>query len=327
MSGTGLPDRRAAASTPTAPRASAEGAGSGAGRAAWSALGTGVRVLTTDPAALDAAAALVAAQLAELDLAASRFRPDSEVSTLAAGRTTRVSPLLLALLVAALRAARLTGGAVDPTVGGSLAALGYDRDFAAVPADSGAALVVRRVPGWRSVELDPAAGTVRVPAGTVLDLGATAKAYAADRAAAGAAAAAGCGVLVSLGGDVAVAGPPPPAGWLVRLADDSAAPPDPALPGVRLRSGGLATSSAAVRRWRRGGDWLHHLLDPLTGLPATGPWRTATVAAGSCLDADIASTATMALGERGPAWLAGTRLPARLVDHDDRVVVLGGWPA
>jgi thiamine biosynthesis lipoprotein len=128
-----------------------------------------------------------------------------------------VSPLLLALVQAALRAARVTGGAVDPTVGGALSGLGYDRDFPAVPAESAGPLVIRRVPGWWAVEVDPDAGTVRVPAGVVLDLGATAKAYAADRAARDAAAAAGCGVLVSLGGDIAVAGSGPPAagpsGW------------------------------------------------------------------------------------------------------------------
>lgn len=301
------------------------------GDATWPALGTSARMLVTAADRLGDAVEVVAGQLDELDLAASRFRADSEVSALASGRATRVSPLLLTLVAAAVRAARLTGGALDPTVGGSLAALGYDRDFAAVagadPADPAARLVVRRAPGWRSVVVDPDAGTVRVPAGTVLDLGATAKAYAADRAAACAAAVAGCGVLVSLGGDVAVAGPPPAAGWLVRLADDSAAAPGPDQPAVRIRSGGLATSSTAVRRWRRGDAWLHHLLDPLTGLPAAGPWRTVSVAAASCLDAGTAAAAAVVLGDRGVPWLAGTRLPARLVGSAGPVVTLGGWPA
>ncbi len=296
------------------------------GDATWPALGSSARLVVTAADRLGDAVEIVADQLAELDLAASRFRDDSEVAALSAGRTTRVSPLLLTLVAAAVRAARLTGGAVDPTVGGSLVALGYDRDFAAVPADDpAAALVVRRAPGWRSVAVDPVAGTVRVPAGTVLDLGATAKAYAADRAAAAVAAATGCGVLVSLGGDVAVAGPAPAGGWTVRLADDSAAAPAAGQPAVRIRSGGLATSSTAVRRWRRGGAVLHHLIDPLTGLPAAGPWRTVSVAAGSCLDAGTAAAATVVLGGRGAAWLAGTTLPARLVGSAG-VVTLGGWP-
>jgi thiamine biosynthesis lipoprotein ApbE len=294
------------------------------GDATWPAIGTTARVLVTEAQRLGDAVEVVATQLEQLDVAASRFRADSEVCALASGRATRVSPLLLRLVRAAVRAARLTGGAVDPTVGGSLAALGYDRDFPAVPADSGAAFVVRPVPGWRSVEVDEAAGTVRVPAGVVLDLGSTAKAYAADRAAGAAAAAAGCGVLVSLGGDVAVAGGCPPRGWTVHLADDSAAAPAPGLPSVRIRTGGLATSSTAVRRWRRGGVGLHHILDPLTGLPADSPWRTVSVAAASCLDAQIAATATMV---RGADWLIPTGLPARLVGTGGDVRTAGRWPA
>jgi FAD:protein FMN transferase len=297
----------------------------GFGDATWPALGTSVRLLTTDPARLGDAVEVVAGQLDELDLAASRFRADSEVSVLASGRPARVSPLLLSVLLAALRAARLTDGAVDPTVGGSLAALGYDRDFAGVPADDpGARLLVRRAPGWRSVRVDPATRTVRVPAGTVLDLGATAKAVAADRAAADAAAAAGCGVLVSLGGDLATAGPAPEGGWLVGVGDDhrAAAPGDPV---VTIRSGALATSSVTQRAWRRGCRAVHHIVDPRTGdLPAP-VWRTVSVAARTCVDANAAATAAIVRGDGADAWLDGAGLPARLVGHDGRVVTVGGW--
>ena len=296
------------------------------GDASWPALGTGVRVLTTAPDRLGDAVEVVADLLDDVDAAASRFRADSEVSALADGRPHRVSPLLAELVEVALRAARLTGGAVDPTVGGSLVTLGYDRDFAAVPADDPAArLLVRRAPGWRSVRLT--GDTVQVPAGTILDLGATAKAHTADVAAAAAAIVTGCGVLVSLGGDVAVAGPAPAAGWRIQLGDSSSARPDPAAPAVRIGSGGLATWSTSVRRWKRGGAALHHLVDPVTGLPAVGPWRTATVAAATCLDADIAAAATIVLGDAGAPWLAGTGLAARLVGTSGRVVALGDWPA
>lgn len=109
----------------------------------------------------------------------------------------------------ALRAAEATDGTVDPTVGSAMDALGYDRDFTLVREDDRPVrLTVRRTPGWRAVRLDRATGTVTVPEGIRLDLGATAKAWAADRAAGTLAAAAGCGVLVSLGGDTAVAGSP-----------------------------------------------------------------------------------------------------------------------
>src|SRR5581483_1384378 len=170
--------------------------------ARWRALGSDVDVRCTDGVRLDDAAAAVEAELAAIDLACSRFRADSELSRVdaARGRTVPVSPLLAEAVGVALRAAALTGGLVDPTVGAAMRAIGYDVDFASLPPEGPAlALVSRPVPGWRRVELDAGACRLRVPAGVMLDLGATAKALAADRAARAAAAAAGTGVLVSLG--------------------------------------------------------------------------------------------------------------------------------
>jgi FAD:protein FMN transferase len=160
-----------------------------------------------------------------------------------------------------------------------------------------------------------------------LDLGATAKALCVDQAAGRAAALTGAGVLVSIGGDIAVAGAGPEDGWPVRVTDDHAAPPEAPGQTVTLRSGGLATSGTSVRRWVRGGTELHHLIDPTTGQPAVGRWRTVTVAAGSCVDANIASTAAMIRGETAVDWLTGAGLPARLVSTDGEVTAVGGWPA
>src|SRR5438270_2303949 len=180
------------------------------------ALGTSAVLAVADSAGLAGAHAAVEETIAAFDLACSRFREDSELSAVnaAAGRAIPVGPLLLDAVEAALRAARVTDGAVDPTVGEALIALGYDRDFAAI--GERPALSVASVPGWRMVQLDRAAATVRIPRPVKLDLGATAKALAADRAAAAATRAAGCAVLVSLGGDVATAGPAAADGWRLR---------------------------------------------------------------------------------------------------------------
>ena len=91
--------------------------------------------------------------------------------------------------------------------------------------------------------------------------------------------------------------------------------------------GGLATSSVTCRRWRRAGRELHHIVDPRTGYPARGPWRTVTVAAASCAEANAASTAAIIAGEQAPAWLTVQGLPSRLVAHDGTVVRCCGWPA
>ena len=198
-----------------------------------------------------------------------------------------------------------------PTVGGALDAVGYDRDFAAV-AVTGPALRIelRPVPGWQAVRVDRDAATVQVPSGVELDLGATAKALCADRAARAVVAETGSGVLVNLGGDISVAGPPPEEGWVVRMAHHHAEPPETAGPTLSLRSGGLATSSTSVRRWARGGQTMHHLIDPSTGGPAEEYWRTVSVAAGSCLDANIASCAAVVLGPAAPR-MAPVPPPAR----------------
>jgi thiamine biosynthesis lipoprotein len=180
------------------------------------------------------------------------------------------------------------------------------------------------------VEFDEQARLLRVPPGVRLDLGATAKAWAADRSAARIAAALGCGALVSLGGDIAVSGHTPAGGWRIRVQDISGRPEDPpAGPStvVAIHGGGLATSSTAARRWRRGGDVLHHILDPHTGLPAAPVWRTVSVAAASCTDANIASTAAIIRGRAAPDWLTGLGLPARLVDEAGQVRTINGWPA
>ncbi len=174
---------------------------------------------------------------------------------------------------------------------------------------------------------DSAARTVRIPAGFTIDLGATAKAWAADRAAQAAAQAAGCGALVGIGGDIATSGAAPARGWAVHVTDDHR--DDHRAPGqtVTIRSGGLATSSTAVRRWRHRGRTMHHIIDPATGAPARGTWRTVSVAAASCADANIATTSALIRAGAAPAWLARLGVPARLVSRTGRVYTIGAWPA
>ncbi|MBV9607229.1 MAG: FAD:protein FMN transferase [Solirubrobacterales bacterium] len=304
------------------------------------AFGTVAVVTATDPARLDVAAGAVSGVVDEFDRACSRFRPDSELSMVnaSAGLAVRVGPLLVEAVSAALRAARLTAGDVDPTVGEALIALGYDRDFDELSVVSGEPSFVldgpgrpgrplAAVSGWRTVQVDREAGTIRVAPGVSLDLGATAKALAADHAAAAAHEAADCGVLVSLGGDLAISGPAPDEGWRVRVTDDHRAGVSAPGQWISLRVGGLATSSVAVRRWQTDAGVAHHLIDPATGGSVDSAWRTVSVCAASCLDANIASTAAIVRGSRARAWLSELRLPSRLVAVDGTVCHVAGWPS
>ena len=293
------------------------------------ALGGTAIVAVGEPALLDRARAAVEATVAEFDHACSRFRSDSELSAVnrAGGSAVHVGPVLLEAVEAALRAARLTGGDVDPTVGRALIALGYDRDFDLIGTHSAPTVSVASVPGWQAVHIHRHHSTIRLATGVELDLGATAKALAADRAAARACEATGCGVLVSLSGDIAVAGHTPADGWRVRVTDDHRASVDAPGQWISLQTGGLATSSTTVRRWTAGTDVAHHVVDPSTGRPAGVVWRTVSVAAASCLDANIASTASIVRGERALPWLESMRLPSRLVRADGTVLHVAGWPA
>lgn len=294
------------------------------------ALGCALRVVVTEADGIVAAADAVDGVMSAIDETCSRFREDSELSQLTAahGRPVVLSPLLATAIQLALRAAAITDGAVDPTVGRAVRLAGYDRDFDAVPGDGGPLhLVAEPVPGWRSLRYEPSVLRLTVPPGVELDLGATAKGLAADLAAAAALNAVGKGgVLVSVGGDVATAGTPPIGGWRVQIGEDSGEPLAPGREAVSIGAAGVATSSTLVRFWTRGGSRLHHLIDPRSGLPTAGPWRTATIVAASCADANIAATAAIVKGVDTPAWLDRAGIAARLVNTSGEVVRLGGWP-
>ena len=289
----------------------------------WQRWTMDMQIIVTDPDCLPAARLLVDAELDAVELAVSRFRPDSEINTLTSSfdRPTEVSELLAEMLSAALLAARQTDGDVDPTIGAAVIALGYDRDFAQRDSPMPQAMSASRPATWSMVRIDNR--LVTVPPGVVLDLGATAKALAADRCAARVHDIIGTGVLINLGGDIATAGSAPEGGWPVLVRD---AADDPAT-SVTVPSGSaMATSSTVRRRWRRGEQLLHHILDPRTGESADPVWRTVTVAAATCFAANTVSTAAIIRGWRALNWIGAQGIAARLVDNDRIVHTVGGWP-
>lgn len=292
----------------------------------WTVWGLEASTAVTEPRLAAAAERLVRAEVAAVDLACSRFRPDSELMALgpALAGGVAVSGLLAVLVGGALDAARWTNGDVDPTLGRDMDALGYDRDIAQLRLVSGFAADLESRPrgsNWRDVRLD--GQYLVVPGDVRLDLGATAKAVAADRAANRVATELGCGVMVCLGGDIATGGDAPVGGWQVLVQD---LPADP-WQQVTLRAGrAMATSSTQKRRWQRGGRTVHHILDPRFGLPAESVWRSVTVAATSCLQANAFSTAGIVRGFAAREWFDGLGMAARLVDRQGRVATTGNWP-
>jgi thiamine biosynthesis lipoprotein len=302
---------------------------SGVAVAERAALGTTARVVVWPPQELMHALDAVDCELIALDHQASRFREDSELSKLneSNGELFFLSDGFAEAIAMAWAAAHWTNGLVDPTIGGALVSWGYDRDFAALTPQGQLSTLPSPAPGFRSMNLD--GRLLRRTPGIVLDLGATAKGLGSDRAVQSAIRAIGHagGVLVSLGGDVAIAGQTPTGGWPILVAEDPANVDISSTQEVRLLRGALATSSVTCRRWSLAGRELHHIIDPRTGAPAQSKWRTATVAAPSCVTANAASTALIVGGDEAQEWLLMTGLAARLVGYDGSVRLLGLWPS
>lgn len=299
------------------------------GTATFRAIGTTNSILATRPDVLPEAVELAQRHLREVDRAVSRFRPDSEVSLLAqrarhAPAETFVSPTFAAYLAAALRVARLTGGLVDPTVGSALAATGYDDDLDVVRARPAFHQVrVAGVPHWHSVHLNVSGRRVAVAPGTLLDLGASAKAYAADSIAHLLATSLPGGFVVNLGGDLAVSGELPPHGWPIGIEDAAGV----VRQVVTSTGQAIATSSTQRRVWQTDDGPRHHIVDPRTGRTTPAVWAQVSCAAATCLEANAASTAAIVLGADAPEWLTRQGVPARLDGLDGRVVSTPGWPA
>jgi thiamine biosynthesis lipoprotein len=297
----------------------------------WDVWGTTARIVVTDPKFADDAQALVKNQLNAVDEACSRFREDSELARAQRrllerpGRPVVVSTLLAELIRAGLDAAARTDGDVDPTLADDLSALGYDRGYALIELSTSSGSIPVHLSHrvrhhWGDLRLD--GRRLSMPAGVHLDLGASAKAFSADKAAAAVAKWYRCGVLVSLGGDIATAGPAPESGWQV-LVQDGADEPESR---IRLDGGALATSSTISRRWRNGTSAVHHILDPASGKSADPVWRTVSIAADTCAEANALTTATVVRGWKALPWLRSSGHTARLVSSNGEIVTLGGWP-
>jgi thiamine biosynthesis lipoprotein len=237
----------------------------------------------------------------------SRFREESELVRVnrAAAELVPVSPEFAELVEVALAAAVATGGTVTPTLGAAVVGSGYDRDFARLRPDTRPPALPERAPEFRRVRLMER--VLYRPPGVQLDLNGVVKGRTVDDALA---LLSGPG-FVSAGGDVGTSGPL-----------------EVGLPGgasLSLRGGGLATSSVTRRRWLRAGKEQHHLIDPATGAPSTSPWACVSVAAGSCLAADVAAKAALLKGAEGPEWLDRRGVPGRFVDPGGHVVSNRTW--
>ncbi len=289
----------------------------------WGLSGT---LATEHPGAMDYATSRLWHWINEIDRACNRFRPSSELARLneRTGEPIAISPTLERAVRAALDAAAATDGLCTPTVLGALLAWGYDRDFDEIRVrDVWARPIATLTPPYTDVAFDADTHTIRLAPGCRLDLGASAKALVADVVADEVAERGG--VVVEVGGDVAVRGSGPDGPWVIGTSASLRIRGNE--PRVAVAGGGVATSSLTARTWRVDGREVSHIIDPRTGAPAQGPYATATVAAASCVTANAFATAALLWGENASYHIAQAGWSARLVRRDGTVDYVGGWPA
>src|SRR6266511_845086 len=287
------------------------------------AMGTQVELLVVDAPA--GALRDAGSRLAGLEARWSRFRSDSEISTLnrAAGRPVAVSPETFTLVTLAVLGWRVTGGRFDPTVLGALEAAGYDRSFEQLAAGRrGGAPASGPAPGLGGITLNAGKSTVTLPAGTRLDFGGIGKGYAADLLCAELRAAGAAGVCVNVGGDLRVSGTPPRDGrWMIAVPH----PHGGQAATLELTGGAVATSSPVRRAWRRGDRLRHHLIDPSTGQPARTGILQVSVLAGEAWQAEVAAKAAFLAGLPGALDLAlRLRVEALVIAEDGGVHLTAG---
>ena len=283
-------------------------------------MGTTVEVVIAAPAdadgSPDALLGWAVDEFERLEQAWSRFRPDSELCRLNADRrvTVPISLDLLEVVTRALDAWRLTDGRFDPTVIGTLEALGYDRTFQTFDLPL-AARPTGPAPTMTDVQVDPVAGTIRRPVGVRFDLGGIGKGLAVDQVASGLIARGAAGACVGAGGDIRVAGTAPSGGWRIPVED-------PVSGGdwfvAALTAGAIVTSTSRYRRWLdHDGRVVHHLIDPGTGQPAQAGIDAVVVAAGDAWWAEVLAKSALIAGPGdGRALLERFGVTSWMVESD-----------
>ncbi len=284
---------------------------------AFEAMGTTVECLLEEDASADGNSfGEVEDEFRRLEEIFTRFDEESELSRLNREGSLEVGVELLDVTELALDARERTGGRFDPTVHDAVVAAGYDRTFDDLDPDAPAGDDRGRPCGGRVV-VDRASSRIELGEGVHLDFGGIAKGYAVERACDLLAEQGPC--LINAGGDLAVRGRPGQGVWPVEVETPAGAFT------LGLESGALATSGSDRRRWRRGGEERHHLIDPASGRPAESDLLRVTVAAGSAVEGEVLAKALYLAGaERAAAEADDLGVPCVLVLRDGGVVTAGG---
>jgi thiamine biosynthesis lipoprotein len=294
--------------------------------------GTRARVIVRAAQDAPLAALRVHALLRHMHQTLTRFDAGSELSRLnaRAGETVAVSSTLLNAVQAALWAARRSDGLVDPTVIDALERHGYAGSRAGVaPAPLRAAVaaapprraaLARPAHAWAGVEIDVAAGTIRLPPGVRIDLGGSAKGLAVDRAAE--LLAPFPAFAVDAGGDLRIGG----RDRVSRLVEVAHPLEQRIAHRFSVTSGAVATSGLRTRTWRSGAGYAHHLIDPARGTPAWTGVIQATALAPTALEAETLAKLALLRGPHAAPEILAAHGGALFLD-DGELILAGALAA
>ena len=252
----------------------------------------------------------------------STFEPGSDIcrfNRALAGTWHRLPEDFFFVLDYALKVARDSDGAYDPTVGHLVGLWGFGAlgEQHRVPRDDEIADACTRC-GWSSIALDGAQRSARQPGGLHLDLSSVAKGFAVDRLADTLASAGFSDFLIEIGGELRGHGVKPDGlPWWVALepapapADGAAAVSDIV---VALNGLAVATSGSAEHFFEAGSRMYAHTIDPRSGKPVAHDLVSVSVLHAKCMHADALATALMVLGPGdGMAHALRLGLAARFV--------------
>ncbi|MFN0029244.1 MAG: FAD:protein FMN transferase [Acidimicrobiales bacterium] len=296
----------------------------------WRAMGSEVELLIGGATDADGLAAWAREEIERLEQCWSRFRANSELVALnnRSGQWVDVSTTLATALRSATRWWRDTGGAFDPTVIEALESWGYNQDFRLIRASGAggaggsndASDPPRAAPGLTGMASLHDYHSVRLPPGVRVDLGGIGKGLAADVVAQELLTRGAPSVLVSMGGDLAMAGAAPSGGYPVPVLDPFDT--ERVLFTHALFEGALVTSTTRIRRWRAEDTPAHHLIDPRTGCPATHGLAAVFVAAPSCAQAEVLAKSVLVSGDVRLPMAMGAGTSGWTVDDDGQLRAL-----
>ena len=259
-----------------------------------------------------------------------------------------VSAELFEVLKQAVSFVDKTQGLVTPTLLQALCNLGYSQSFEMLTnvLVSDQSPSAEHLQDARNIEfriLADGSHQLRLPRGMGLDLNGYVKGWAATKLAEKISWhhlwRMPC--LVDMGGDIAIGEPKDssgkspsnqPTNWGVAIARPNALnPEDESLEQyqalgtnvaiVQISGGGIATSGQDYRRWKRHGQWQHHLIDPQTQKSALSDVLSATIIAGSTLEAEVGAKYCVLIGaSEAISWLNQNNLAGLIVDKNYQVI-------